>query len=179
MTVVAAVVFVQEGQRRIPIQYARRMVGRRMSGGGSTYMPLRVNMAGVIPIIFAAALLAFPPTIAQFFPKTQGWINRNFQPHQADYLLTEAILIIVFTYFYTAVQFNPVDQADNLRKYGGYIPGIRPGAADRAVPRPRALPADAAGLVLPRRSSPSSRPISAATSTCPRTRARSSAARRS
>ncbi len=127
VTVVAAVVFVQEGQRRIPVQYARRMVGRRMSGGGSTYMPLRVNMAGVIPIIFAAALLAFPPTIAQFFPKTQGWINRNFQPHQADYLLTEAFLIIVFTYFYTAVQFNPVDQADNLRKYGGYIPGIRPG----------------------------------------------------
>jgi preprotein translocase subunit SecY len=127
IAVVAAVVFVQEGQRRIPVQYARRMVGRRMSGGGSTYMPLRVNMAGVIPIIFAAALLAFPPTIGQFFPKTQGWINRNFQPHQADYLLTEAFLIIVFTYFYTAVQFNPVDQADNLRKYGGYIPGIRPG----------------------------------------------------
>jgi len=127
VAVVVAVVFVQEGQRRIPIQYARRMVGRRMSGGGSTYMPLRVNMAGVIPIIFAAALLAFPPTIAQFFPKTQPWINRNFQPHQADYLLTEAFLIIVFTYFYTAVQFNPVDQADNLRKYGGYIPGIRPG----------------------------------------------------
>src|SRR5436190_876710 len=127
VVVVVAVVFVQEGQRRIPVQYARRMVGRRMSGGGSTYMPLRVNMAGVIPIIFAAALLAFPPTIAQFFPRTQGWINRNFQPHQTDYLLTEAFLIIVFTYFYTAVQFNPVDQADNLRKYGGYIPGIRPG----------------------------------------------------
>src|SRR5207245_9298689 len=86
-----------------------------------------VNMAGVIPIIFAAALLAFPPTIAQFFPKTQGFINRNFQPHQWTYLAVEAILIIVFTYFYTAVQFNPVDQADNLRKHGGYIPGIRPG----------------------------------------------------
>jgi preprotein translocase subunit SecY len=127
VAVVVGVVFVQEGQRRIPVQYARRMVGRRMTGGGSTYMPLRVNMAGVIPIIFAAALLAFPPTIAQFFPKTQPWINRNFQPHQWTYLLTEAILIIVFTYFYTAVQFNPVDQADNLRKYGGYIPGIRPG----------------------------------------------------
>ena len=127
VAVVVSVVFVQEGQRRIPVQYARRMVGRRMTGGGSTYMPLRVNMAGVIPIIFAAALLAFPPTIAQFFPKTQPWINRNFQPHQWTYLLTEALLIIVFTYFYTAVQFNPVDQADNLRKYGGYIPGIRPG----------------------------------------------------
>jgi preprotein translocase subunit SecY len=127
VAVVVAVVFVQEGQRRIPVQYARRMVGRRMSGGGATYMPLRVNMAGVIPIIFAAALLAFPPTIAQFFPKTQGFINHNFQPHQYSYLAVEAFLIIVFTYFYTAVQFNPVDQADNLRKYGGYIPGIRPG----------------------------------------------------
>src|SRR5581483_1136927 len=127
LAVVVAVVFVQEGQRRIPVQYARRMIGRRMTSGGSTYMPLRVNMAGVIPIIFAAALLAFPPTIGQFFPKTQPWINRNFQPHQWQYLLTEAVLIIVFTYFYTAVQFNPVDQADNLRKYGGYIPGIRPG----------------------------------------------------
>jgi preprotein translocase subunit SecY len=127
VAVVVAVVFVQEGQRRIPVQYARRMVGRRMTGGGSTYMPLRVNMAGVIPIIFAAALLAFPPTVAQFFPKTQGFINRNFQPHQWTYLGVEALLIIVFTYFYTAVQFNPIDQADNLRKYGGYIPGIRPG----------------------------------------------------
>jgi preprotein translocase subunit SecY len=127
LAVVVAVVFVQEGQRRIPIQYAKRMVGRRMTSGGSTYMPLRVNMAGVIPIIFAAAILAFPPTIAQFFPKTQGFINRNFTPQDVSYLLLEAFLIIVFTYFYTAVQFNPVDQADNLRKYGGYIPGIRPG----------------------------------------------------
>jgi preprotein translocase subunit SecY len=86
VAVVVAVVFVQEGQRRIPVQYARRMVGRRMTGGGSTYMPLRVNMAGVIPIIFAAALLAFPPTVAQFFPKTSGFINHNFQPHQWTYL---------------------------------------------------------------------------------------------
>ncbi len=127
LAVVVAVVFVQEGQRRIPVQYAKRMVGRRMTTGGSTYMPLRVNMAGVIPIIFAAAILAFPPTIAQFFPKTQGFINRNFTPQDASYLLFEAFLIILFTYFYTAVQFNPIDQADNLRKYGGYIPGIRPG----------------------------------------------------
>jgi preprotein translocase subunit SecY len=125
--VVVAIVFIQEGQRRIPIQYARRMVGRRMTAGGSTYMPLRVNMAGVIPIIFAAAILAFPPTIAQFFPQTQTFINNNFAPHNTSYLLIEAFLIIIFTYFYTAVQFNPIDQADNLRKYGGYIPGIRPG----------------------------------------------------
>src|SRR2546427_8750121 len=127
IAVVVAVVFIQEGQRRIPIQYAKRMVGRRMTAGGSTYMPLRVNMAGVIPVIFAAAVMAFPPTIAQFFPQTQNFINRNFQPSSIPYLAFEAFLIIIFTYFYTAVQFNPVDQADNLRKYGGYIPGIRPG----------------------------------------------------
>jgi preprotein translocase subunit SecY len=106
IAIIVAVVFIQEGQRKIPIQYAKRMIGRRMTAGGSTYMPLRVNMAGVIPIIFAAAVMAFPPTI---------------------YLLLEGFLIIVFTYFYTAVQFNPVDQADQLRKHGGYIPGIRPG----------------------------------------------------
>jgi len=125
--IVVAVVFIQEGQRRIPIQYAKRMVGRRMTAGGSTYMPLRVNMAGVIPVIFAAAVMAFPPTIGQFFPQTQSWINAHFSPGNWSYLLLEGGLIIVFTYFYTAVQFNPVDQADNLRKYGGYIPGIRPG----------------------------------------------------
>jgi len=127
LAVTVAVVFIQEGQRRIPIQYARRIVGRRMTSGGSTYMPLRVNMAGVIPIIFAAAVLAFPPTIAQFFPQTQTFINTWFTPHDASYLLLEGFLIILFTYFYTAVQFNPIDQADNLRKHGGYIPGIRPG----------------------------------------------------
>jgi preprotein translocase subunit SecY len=125
--VVVAVVFIQEGQRRIPIQYAKRMVGRRMTTGGSTYMPLRVNMAGVIPIIFAAAVMAFPPTIGQYFPQTQGFVNDHFLPTDIEYMLFQAFLIVIFTYFYTAVQFNPVDQADNLRKYGGYIPGIRPG----------------------------------------------------
>jgi preprotein translocase subunit SecY len=127
IAICAAVVFVQEGQRRIPIQYAKRMVGRRMTSGGSTYLPLRVNMAGVIPIIFAAAILAFPPTVAQYFPATQDFVNEYFQPGDWIYLLFEGLMIVVFTYFYTAVQFNPVDQADNLRKYGGYIPGIRPG----------------------------------------------------
>jgi preprotein translocase subunit SecY len=127
IAVVVAVVFVQEGQRRIPIQYAKQMVGRRMTSGGSTYMPLRVNMAGVIPVIFAAAVMAFPPTIAQFVPASAGFINQHFQPASWGYLTLEGCLIIVFTYFYTAVQFNPVDQADNLRKYGGYVPGIRPG----------------------------------------------------
>jgi preprotein translocase subunit SecY len=127
IAVVVAVVFVQEGQRRIPIQYAKRMVGRRQTAGGSTYMPLRVNMAGVIPVIFAAAIMAFPPTIAQFFPQTQSFINSHFSPSNWPYLMLEGALIVIFTYFYTAVQFNPVDQADNLRKYGGYVPGIRPG----------------------------------------------------
>jgi preprotein translocase subunit SecY len=127
LVIIVAVVFVQEGQRRIPIQYAKRMVGRRLSGGQTTYMPLRVNMAGVIPIIFAAAIMAFPPTVAQFFPGTSSFINDNFTPTSWGYLILQAVLIIIFTYFYTAVQFNPVDQADNLRKHGGYVPGIRPG----------------------------------------------------
>jgi preprotein translocase subunit SecY len=125
--IIVAVVFVQEGQRRIPIQYARRMVGRRMTTGGSTYMPLRVNMAGVIPVIFAAAILAVPQTVGSFNAKWNNSIQRDFGFTSIPYLLTEAILIIVFTFFYTAVQFNPVDQADNLRRNGGYIPGIRPG----------------------------------------------------
>jgi preprotein translocase subunit SecY len=127
VAVIVAVVFIQEGQRRIPIQYAKRMVGRRMTAGGSTYLPLRVNMAGVIPVIFAAAVLALPPTIASFFPGTQSWVNQNFSYQSLQYLGIEALMIVIFTYFYTAVQFNPVDQADNLRKQGGYVPGIRPG----------------------------------------------------
>ena len=127
IAIIVGVVFVQEGQRKIPIQYAKRQVGRRMSTGGSTYMPLRVNMAGVIPIIFAAAIMAFPPTVAQFFPSTQAFVNDNFLPTDWTYVIMQAAFIVIFTYFYTAVQYNPVDQADNLRKHGGYIPGIRPG----------------------------------------------------
>ena len=127
IAIVLAIVFIQEGQRRIPIQYAKRMVGRRMTTGGSTYMPLRVNMAGVIPIIFAAALMAFPPTIAQYFPQTQDFVNEHFSYTDWPFIVMQGAMIIIFTYFYTAVQFNPVDQADNLRRHGGYIPGIRPG----------------------------------------------------
>ncbi|MEX1357810.1 MAG: preprotein translocase subunit SecY [Gaiellaceae bacterium] len=125
--IIVAVVFIQEGQRRIPVQYARRMVGRKMTAGGSTYMPLRVNMAGVIPIIFAAAVMAFPPTIGQYFPQSAGFVNEYFSYTSTPYIVVQGILIVVFTYFYTAVQFNPIDQADNLRRQGGYIPGIRPG----------------------------------------------------
>jgi len=127
LAIVVAVVFIQEGQRKIPIQYAKRMIGRRMTAGGSTYMPLRVNMAGVIPIIFAAAVMAFPPTVGQYFPQTQNFVNSHFTPSNLTFLFLEGFMIIIFTYFYTAVQFNPVDQADQLRKHGGYVPGIRPG----------------------------------------------------
>jgi preprotein translocase subunit SecY len=127
LLVVVSVVFVQDGQRKIPVQYARRMLGRQTVTSGATYMPLRVNMAGVIPVIFAAALLALPPTLAGFVPSTASFIDRYVQPGSFSYLSGEALLIVAFTFFYTAVQFNPADQADNLRRYGGYIPGIRPG----------------------------------------------------
>jgi preprotein translocase subunit SecY len=127
LLILVSVVFVQDGLRKIPIQYARRVVGGRTLGGSSTYMPLRVNMAGVIPVIFAAALLAFPPTIAGLIPSTATFINRYIQAGTTPYLAGEALLIVVFAFYYTRVQFDPDDQADNLRKYGGYVPGIRPG----------------------------------------------------
>ncbi|MEA2251698.1 MAG: preprotein translocase subunit SecY [Solirubrobacteraceae bacterium] len=128
LAVIAAVVFIQEGQRRIPVQYAKRVIGRRMSAGGQTYLPLRVNMAGVIPVIFAASIMAFPPTVGQLI--NQPWarsISTFFSPSNWPYLVGETVFIIVFTYFYTAITFNPIDQADNLKKYGGFIPGVRPG----------------------------------------------------
>jgi preprotein translocase subunit SecY len=127
LAIVVSVVFVMEGQRRIPVQYARRQLGNRQTTGGSTYMPLSVVMAGVIPIIFAAAILALPQTIGSFKPAWNNWLTVNFSPTGWKYLLVEGILIVVMTYFYTSVVFNPVEQADNLRKYSGYIPGIRPG----------------------------------------------------
>src|SRR5580658_8472244 len=126
--VVAAIVFVQEGQRRIPVQYAKRVIGRRMTQGGQTYLPRRVNMAGVIPVIFAASLMAFPPTVGQLVKSHWGTqLSDFFTPNGWHYILGQSLLILVFTYFYTAVTFNPVDQADNLKKYGGFIPGVRPG----------------------------------------------------
>jgi preprotein translocase subunit SecY len=128
LAVIAAICFVQEGQRRIPIQYAKRVIGRRMTQGGQTYLPLRVNMAGVIPVIFAASIMAFPPTVGQLI--NQPWATdfaNFFSPSRWPYLVGESIFIIIFTYFYTAVTFNPVDQAENLKKYGGFIPGVRPG----------------------------------------------------
>ncbi len=131
VAIVAAIVFVQEGQRRIPIQYAKRVIGRRMTQGGQTYLPLKVNMAGVIPVIFAASVMAIPPTLGQLIGQNRTGFGTDlynfFAPGSWHYVVGEAILIILFTYFYTAVTFNPVDQADNLKKYGGFIPGVRPG----------------------------------------------------
>jgi preprotein translocase subunit SecY len=128
LAVIVAIVFVQEGQRRIPVQYAKRVVGRKMTSGGSTYLPLRVNMAGVIPVIFAASIMAFPSTVGQML-NTNAALDfaAFFGPNKWAYVIGEVFFIIVFTYFYTAVTFNPVDQADNLKKYGGFIPGVRPG----------------------------------------------------
>ncbi len=128
LAIIAAIVFMQEGQRRIPVQYAKRVVGRKMAGGGSTYLPLRVNMAGVIPVIFAASLMAFPPTVGELLHTSWARdFSAFFSPNKFPYIVGESILIIIFTYFYTAVTFNPVEQADNLKKYGGFIPGVRPG----------------------------------------------------
>jgi len=127
VVIVAAVVMVQEGQRRIPVQYAKRVVGRRMYGGQSTHIPLRVNNAGVIPVIFASSVLTFPLTLAQFIPSIAPAITRWFGIGSVGYVVAYAILVIFFTYFYTAVTFNPVEVANNMRKHGGFIPGLRPG----------------------------------------------------
>ena len=128
--ITAAVVVMQEGQRRIPVQYAKRMVGRRMTQGGSTYLPLRVNMAGVIPIIFASALMAFPTLMASSVPNPgfQTFVAKWLAPTTWAGISITCTFVIIFTFFYTLVQFNPVDQADNLKKYGGFIPGVRPGS---------------------------------------------------
>ncbi len=127
--IIAGVVAIQEGQRRIPVQYAKRVVGRKMYGGQSTHIPIKVNQAGVIPVIFASSLLAFPQTIGAFFPESgfNRFMERYFAWGGFTHTLFTALLIVFFTYFYTAVTFNPMEVANNLRKYGGFIPGIRPG----------------------------------------------------
>jgi preprotein translocase subunit SecY len=126
VVVVGLIVFVERGQRRIPIQYAKRVVGRKLYGGQSTHLPLKVNTSGVIPPIFASSLLVLPGTLAGWFPFLNQMSNA-MQPGSWIYDVLYVALIIFFAYFYTAVTFNPVDVADNLKKYGGYIPGIRPG----------------------------------------------------
>ncbi|NKY38305.1 MULTISPECIES: preprotein translocase subunit SecY [Cellulomonas] len=129
--VIALVVFVEQSQRRIPVQYAKRMVGRRMYGGSSTYIPIKINMAGVIPVIFASSLLAVPGLIAQFGDPTAGWVQWVSRyiadPASPWHIAIYVLLIIFFCYFYTAITFNPDEVADNMKKYGGFIPGIRAG----------------------------------------------------
>jgi preprotein translocase subunit SecY len=129
--VVAAVVFVEQAQRRIPVQYAKRVVGRQAYGGTSTYIPIKVNQAGVIPVIFASSLLYIPSLIVNFTNSTAPWavwVSRNFvNGDNIIYVLTYASLIIFFTYFYVAITFNPEEVADNMKKYGGFVPGIRAG----------------------------------------------------
>jgi len=129
IAIIGGVIAIQKGQRRIPVQYAKRVVGRRMYGGQGTHIPLRVNQAGVIPIIFASAILLFPATIAQFFQNLAFMksMSEALSPGQPLYLILYAVLIVVFTFFYTAITFNPANMADNMKKYGGFIPGIRPG----------------------------------------------------
>lgn len=134
--VIAGVVLIQEGQRKIPVQYAKRVVGRKMYGGQSTHIPVKVNQSGVIPIIFALSLLQFPLTITYFLPKDSGftsfvtkWLSYNGNPGVWIYGILNVVLIIFFTYFYNQITFNPVEIADNLKSNGGFIPGIRPGKA--------------------------------------------------
>jgi preprotein translocase subunit SecY len=130
VVVVGVIVFVERGQRRITVQYAKRVVGRRMYGGQSTHLPLRVNTAGVIPVIFASSIIAFPQTIAQFFQADNPWmqtVSEQLRWGMPLYNLLYVTFIIFFCYFYTSIVFNPDDVAENMRKYGGFIPGIRPG----------------------------------------------------
>src|SRR4030095_15645518 len=130
LAIIISVIFVEQAQRRIPVQYAKRMVGRRMFGGSSTYIPLKVNQAGVIPIIFASSLLYLPVLLSSIFNKQ--WLNdintRFFSDGRHPvYIISYFLLIIAFAYFYNSIAFNPIDTADNMKKYGGFIPGIRPG----------------------------------------------------
>jgi preprotein translocase subunit SecY len=134
--IMGAVVFVEQSQRRIPVQYAKRMVGRRTYGGNNTYIPIKVNMAGVVPVIFASSLLYLPALIAQFNQAPAGetpapwvvWIQNNLTTGDNPlYMLLYFLLIVGFTYFYVAITFNPEEVADNMKKYGGFIPGIRAG----------------------------------------------------
>jgi preprotein translocase subunit SecY len=127
---IVAVVFMEQGQRRIPVQYAKRVVGRRMTSGGSTYIPLKVNQAGVIPIIFASSVLYFPTLLGSVIQWEwfQDFVNNQLTRQNSPvYIVVYGLLVVFFAYFYTAISFNPVDTADNIRKYGGFIPGIRPG----------------------------------------------------
>jgi len=132
LAVIAFIIFFDGAERRLSIQYAKRVVGRKMYGGRSTHLPIKVNMSGVMPIIFASSIATFPATIAAFFPKPESgfwlWVQENvFSPDSAVYAIAYLLLIIGFSYFYTAIQYNPVEIANNLKNNGGFIPGFRPG----------------------------------------------------
>jgi preprotein translocase subunit SecY len=131
IAVVAFIVLVERGERRIPVQYAKRVVGRRVMGGQSTHMPLKVNAGGVIPVIFASSILAFPQTLANVpFVKNNTWLSgmlNSIRPGEPLYVLVFVAAIVFFCFFYISIIFNPHETADNMRKYGGFIPGIRPG----------------------------------------------------
>ena len=127
VAMIVLIVFVNDAERRIPVQYAKRVVGRKMYGGQSTHLPMKVNMSGVMPIIFAQSIASVPATIAAFAGKTDGWVNSWFANNSIPYAIIYFLLIIFFAYFYSTIQFNPVEVANNLKKNGGYIPGFRPG----------------------------------------------------
>lgn len=135
VVVILGVIEIQQGTRRIPVQYAKRVVGRKMYGGQSTHIPLKVNQAGVIPVIFALSILQFPLTITYFFPNTgftefvTNWLSPAGMPGVLVYSIMNVMLIVAFNYFYTTITFNPIEVADNLKANGGFIPGIRPGKA--------------------------------------------------
>jgi preprotein translocase subunit SecY len=135
LVLLVAIVFIEQGQRRIPVTFAKRVVGRKMYGGQSTYIPMKVNTGGVVPIIFASSVLYFPILISNVLPThgwgqtTQSWINAHLaSPSDWVYILLYGFMILGFAYFYAAITFDPAQQADLIRKQGGYIPGIRPGA---------------------------------------------------
>ena len=131
LAMVAFVVFINDAERRVPVQYAKRMVGRKMYGGQSTHIPIKVSMAGVIPIIFAMSIMSFPATIMSFINTTPtgfwAWLLKVLSPTHWFYVVMYVLLIVFFTYFYTAIQFNPIEIANNMKKNGGFVPGIRPG----------------------------------------------------
>ena len=127
IAMIVLIVYVNDAERRIPVQYAKRVVGRKMYGGQSTHLPMKVNMSGVMPIIFAQSIASIPATIAAFTGKTDGWVNTWFGTNSIPYAIIYFLLIIFFAYFYSTIQFNPIEVANNLKKNGGYIPGFRPG----------------------------------------------------
>ncbi|PYF99658.1 protein translocase subunit secY/sec61 alpha [Georgenia satyanarayanai] len=131
LVITLLVVFVEQSQRRVPVQYAKRMVGRRMYGGSSTYIPIKINMAGVIPVIFASSLLALPGLFSQFGDQSEGWVQwvslNLLSPTAPLYMAIYFVLVLFFAFFYTSITFNPDDVADNMKRYGGFIPGIRAG----------------------------------------------------